>query len=229
MLSLAVPQSPVLCHSPMGSPQLHLHNPFIPAARFAQYPHTGLPKWNAAFPIGDSLLSARAAGWERSLTACINQQGQCNGVSLSFDFHLKVKMIHGERINKPTRKSRLKIAGRMEKKRPSAFSSCSVKTLPCSGASLWYKRVSTIPTLFLSFNYLQLDPLPCHINLLNCPDLTQKVLFVSIRCIPKDSTPVTIFQFWFYYNLSYKIYKVLIIFCCPNAFPLQEPLFFYHW
>lgn len=90
--SPAVPHLTLLCHSPTGSPTHPSSSctaPSIPAARYAQYLHTDLPKWRAALPMAESLLSARGAGCGRSLTACVNQQGECNGMSLSFEFHLK--------------------------------------------------------------------------------------------------------------------------------------------
>lgn len=200
--------------------------PDLPNIHTQISPNAMLPlPWEVPFSVPE-LLPVEGV----SLLVLVKKESAM-GSCLSFDFHLKVMLIHGESINKPIRKSRLKIAGRMGKNQQKTI---SLELILCQDPPLFWgitvvQESQHYPYFIPLFQLLTTGSLPCHIHLPYCPDLTHKVLFVSIICIPKDSTLVTVFQFWFYYDLNYKIYKVLIVFCCPNAFPLQQLLcFFYH-
>lgn len=175
-LTRAVPQPHGLTHPP----QLQLHTPLHPCSQICPISTHRSPKmesclsWEVPFSVPEPL-----AVEEVSLLVLINKE---SATGWAFPF---------KRSGWFMGKALISLQGRADwkfqeerKKRPLALSSFSVKTLPCSGTSLWLRGVRTITTLFLSFNYLQLDPVPCPIHLPNCPDLTHDVLFCVHKVNP---------------------------------------------
>lgn len=120
-------------------------------------------------------------------------------MSLSFEFHLKGQGDHGESINKPKRKSRLKIAAGMEKK------TTSLQLILCQDPPITVVQESAQSLLYFSLLITYNWILCLATSISQIVHLTHEDLFVSIRCIP---------------NRFYTSNSILILFLLQ--FELQE-------